>query len=65
MARLEDESPEIVRYLVARGLLPGTRCKILSRDTVGGLIVLEVEGAPVPLSMRVAQQLRVQRRAEV
>jgi len=64
VVRLEDESPDMVHYLVMHHLLPGTRCKVLSRDPVGGLIHLEVEGTPIPLSMSVAQYLRVQRHLE-
>jgi DtxR family Mn-dependent transcriptional regulator len=63
IARLEDESSEVVRYLADRKLLPGARITITQRDPLGGAVQLQVGRATYTLGERLASTLRVERPA--
>jgi DtxR family Mn-dependent transcriptional regulator len=64
ISRLEDETPEVVRYLAQRKLLPGARVTLKKRESLGGVLVAEVEGRRHHLSAALAQTIRVERRKE-
>jgi DtxR family Mn-dependent transcriptional regulator len=42
IARVEDEDPELLRYLTALRLLPGTRVRLLGREPYGGALRIRV-----------------------
>jgi DtxR family Mn-dependent transcriptional regulator len=62
IARLDDESPRVVRYLSERGLLPGARVTLRGRESLGDVLVLEAGGAVHSLSASLAHSIRVKRR---
>ena len=59
IVRLENESPEVVRYLAERKLLPGRRLKMNLREPLGGAVVLDVGGETQMLGARLAATIRV------
>jgi DtxR family Mn-dependent transcriptional regulator len=59
IVRLEDETPEVVRYLTDRKLLPGGRLKVKVREPLGGALVLEVAGKGQIVGADVAASIRV------
>ena len=59
IVRLEDESPEVVRYLAERKLLPGARVKVKTREPLGGAVVLEVAGKRQIVGAELAASIRV------
>lgn len=56
---IEDESPEAVRHLAERGLLPGASIEVISRDPRDDALVLDVGGRTEALGRRVAAGIRV------
>jgi DtxR family Mn-dependent transcriptional regulator len=40
--RVKDSDPELLRYLKARGLLPGTAISLVEEEPFGGALVLRV-----------------------
>ena len=61
IARLDEERPEVVRYLSERRLLPGAQVKIRKREALGGVLIVEVEGKRHHLSAELAGAIRVAR----
>ena len=59
VARLENEAPEVVRYLTGRRLLPGARVRVKEREPLDGSAVLEVEGERQVLGPEMAASVRV------
>ena len=59
--RLEDESPEVVRYLSERGLLPGSTVTITQREPLGGAVVLEINGNAQTIGRQLADTIWVAR----
>lgn len=59
VARLENETPEVVRYLTERKLLPGARVRVKLREPLDDSVVLEVEGERQVLGPKVAASVRV------
>ena len=59
IVRLEDEAPEVVRYLTERKLLPGARLKVKLHEPLGGAVVLEVAGKGHIVGADVAASIRV------
>ena len=64
IARMEDETPEVVRYLSERKLLPGAQVTLKKREALGSVLVVEVEGKRHNLSSALAESIRVERREE-
>ncbi len=62
IARMEDETPEVVRYLSERKLLPGAQVTLKKREALGSVLVVEVEGKRHHLSAALAETIRVTRR---
>lgn len=60
ISRLEDESPEVVRYLAERDLLPGTRIQITMRRPAAGTVVLTAGGQTHTLGVGLAATVRVE-----
>jgi len=61
VVRLEDESPEVVRYLSEHGVLPGTRVTIKAREPLGGGVVVEAAGRAHSIGEGPAATIRVVR----
>jgi DtxR family Mn-dependent transcriptional regulator len=59
--RLEDESPEVIRYLTERGLLPGATVTVTRREPLGSAVVLEVKGETQTVGRELAETIRVAR----
>ena len=59
VVRLENETPEVVRYLTQRKLLPGARVKVKAREPLDGSVVLEVAGDRQVLGPQIADSVRV------
>jgi len=59
VVRLEDETPEVVRYLTGRKLLPRARVRVKEREPLDGSAVLEVEGERQVLGPEMAASIRV------
>lgn len=59
VARLENEAPEVVRYLTGRKLLPGARVRVKEREPLDGSVVLEVEGERQVLGPEMAASVHV------
>lgn len=54
------EAPEVLRALMNAGLTPGVEVRVLYNDPALDLLTLEVGGAPLALSLAVAQRVQVQ-----
>ena len=61
IARLNDESPEVVRYLRERNLLPRARVTLTLREPLGDAVVLKVAEQTHTLGYRLAASIRVER----
>jgi len=61
IVRLEEESPEVVRYLSERGLLPGATVTISRREPLGSAVVIEVNGQEQAIGRMLADTIRVAR----
>ena len=59
IARLNNESPDIVRDLVERSLVPGAPILILERNFAAGTVMLESAGKTHALGMSTAETIRV------
>ena len=59
VVRISDADPEILRYLAAREILPGTRLRVVDKQPFGGPLFVEVEGATHALGGQLAGSLRV------
>jgi len=59
VVRLENETPEVVRYLTGCKLLPGARVRAKEREPLDGSVVLEVEGERQVLGPQMAASVRV------
>jgi DtxR family Mn-dependent transcriptional regulator len=59
IARLDNESPDVVRYLSGRGLLPGAEVIVKERDLTAGTVVVEASGTTHTLGIAIAETLRV------
>ena len=61
IARLEDESPEVVQYFAERNLLPGAVITLRKWESLGDVLVLESGGEKHSLSANLARSLRVKK----
>jgi DtxR family Mn-dependent transcriptional regulator len=61
IARLEDESPEVIRYLTEQGLLPGTAVTVADREPREGALIIEVSGQRRTIGPGLAAGIRVSR----
>ncbi len=61
IVRLENESPEVVRYLTDRKLLPDARLKVKAREPLDSGVVVEVSGETHTIGRELAATIRVTR----
>jgi DtxR family Mn-dependent transcriptional regulator len=58
VARLLSQDGETLAYLAAHGIEPGARLRLLGREPEGGLLQIDVNGAPTSLSRELAERVR-------
>jgi DtxR family Mn-dependent transcriptional regulator len=58
--RVEDEDPEVLRYLAGLGLLPGTELLVEERAPFDGPVRLRVGDAERQIGVRIARSLQVE-----
>lgn len=61
IVRLENEAPEVVRYLAEHRLLPGARVTVRKREALGAVLVVKVNGNQHDLNGTLAESIRVER----
>jgi len=61
IARLEDETAEVVRYLADRGLLPGRKVTLREVEPLSATVVIEAGGKRHTLGYQLAASIRVGR----
>lgn len=54
-----EEDEDVLGYLGSRRLRPGASVRVVDRDSVGGLISLEIDGSPEVLSLAMARFVTV------
>jgi DtxR family Mn-dependent transcriptional regulator len=59
LARVQDQSPDFLRYLTQSGLSPGTTASLTANHIEAGVVVLRVNGRDVTLSREAAGKLLV------
>ena len=59
VARLNNESSEVLRHLGEQGLLPGVEVVVRGRSTAAGTVVLESAGETRTLGLAIAETIRV------
>jgi DtxR family Mn-dependent transcriptional regulator len=59
VVRLEDESPEVIRYLSDHGLLPGTPVTVKVREPLDGTVILDVSGRTQTIGPQLAATIGV------
>ena len=59
LVRVCDSDPEMLRYLAARAIVPGTRLRVVDKQPFGGPLFVEVAGATHALGGRLATAMRV------
>lgn len=57
IAQVEDNNPELLRYVAERGLLLGTSVVVEARDAFGGNLTLQVDDTQCILGSDAAQQI--------
>lgn len=57
--RIRDGKPEVLRLFESRGLLPGSRIRVIDRSSGTGLISLEINGERVDLPEALGATIRV------
>lgn len=58
--RVSDSDPEMLRYLSAHGISPGTRLRVLERQPFGGPLLVSFEGAEQAIGGLLAKAMRVE-----
>jgi DtxR family Mn-dependent transcriptional regulator len=60
-ARVSDADPEMLRFLDARGIRPGTMIRVIASEPFGGPVRVEVEGRRHALGTELAHNIRIER----
>ena len=63
VVRISDADPEILRYLAARDIVPGTHLRVVDKQPFGGPLFVEVDGATHALGGLLATSMRVRSQA--
>ena len=63
VVRISDADPEILRYLAARDIVPGTHLRVVDKQPFGGPLFVEVDGATHALGGLLATSMRVRAEA--
>lgn len=59
IARLDNESPDVVRHLSERALVPGAQVIVKQRDLTAGTVVVEASGETHTLGVSIAETVCV------
>jgi DtxR family Mn-dependent transcriptional regulator len=59
VVRISDAEPEMLRYLAARDIVPGTRVRVVDKQPFGGPLFVEVDGATHALGGQLTTSMRV------
>ena len=59
VVRISDAEPEMLRYLAAREIVPGTQLRVVDKQPFGGPLFVEVAGETYALGGQLATSLRV------
>ena len=59
VVRISDADPEMLRYLAAREIVPGTRLRVVDKQPFGGPLFVEVDGKTYALGGQLATSMRV------
>jgi DtxR family Mn-dependent transcriptional regulator len=59
LARVSDAEPEMLRYLAARNIVPGTALEVVDKQPFGGPLFIEACGERHALGGRLAESMRV------
>jgi DtxR family Mn-dependent transcriptional regulator len=59
IARLDNESPDVVRHLSERALVPGAQVIVKQRDVTAGTVVVETPGETHTLGIAIAETVCV------
>jgi DtxR family Mn-dependent transcriptional regulator len=62
VAKIKDETPEVLEYIAALGLLPGTSIEIVEKAPFDGPVTVKVGGANHALSLSLASIIWVRRK---
>jgi DtxR family Mn-dependent transcriptional regulator len=62
VAKIKDETPEVLEYIAALGLLPGTSIEIVEKAPFDGPVTVKVGGANHALSLSMASNIWVKRK---
>jgi len=62
IAKIKDETPEVLEYIAALGLLPGTSIEIIEKAPFDGPVTVKVGGANHALSLSMASNIWVRRK---
>jgi DtxR family transcriptional regulator, Mn-dependent transcriptional regulator len=57
--RVSDSDPEMLRYLAARGILPGGRVQVLEREPFGGPLLVSIDGREHTLGGDLLHAMRI------
>ena len=60
LARVSDADPEMLRYLAARDIVPGTRVRVVDKQPFGGPLTVRVEDAVHVLGGGIASAMRIE-----
>lgn len=59
VVRVSDRSPELLRYLKARGIVLGTVLQVTAVNPAASAIGVSIDGVPVELALSAAEAIRV------
>jgi DtxR family Mn-dependent transcriptional regulator len=62
VAKIKDETPEVLEYIAALGLLPGTSIEIVEKAPFDGPVTVKVGGANHALSLSMASIIWIKRK---
>lgn len=62
IVKIKDETPEVLEYIAALGLLPGASIEIVERAPFDGPVTVKVGGANHALSLSMASIIWVKRK---
>jgi DtxR family Mn-dependent transcriptional regulator len=62
VAKIKDETPEVLEYIAALGLLPGVSIEIVEKAPFDGPVTVKVGGANHALSLSMASNIWVKRK---
>ncbi|MBX6377358.1 MAG: ferrous iron transport protein A, partial [Clostridia bacterium] len=61
IVRVEEDDPELLRYLASCGLVPGAKVRVLTRGPFDEPIHIRIDGREQAIGQRVARAVYVER----